>query len=299
MRDGRPVDAVSYIAAAAREARIVMIGESHANPLTRHFIGQLAAALHPLEYGVYAAETFSEGIGPREPPIPLLSDGAYTQEPVYGRLIRRLREMDYRLVPYEEANRATSDLPFDQRQLQRHMTQAANLAAHVMGETQKVLVHAGEGNHTEYTRPGGRTLMGAVFKASSGIDPLSINQTSFESPTGDFVVCDPAALENQPPSMDILIGVPKLTYERGRPTWRRQLGDRFAEIPAALHRTGQVAIYEARMAGEPANVTPMDRLLLRPGEILPLLLPAGRYDVSVWTEKEGWSSALPLAVAPN
>jgi hypothetical protein len=66
-----------------------------------------------------------------------------------------------------------------------------------------------------------------------------------------------------------------------------------------LHRAGQIAIYEARMAGEPVNVTPMDRLLLRPGEILPLLLPAGRYDVSVWTEKEGWSSALPLAVAPN
>jgi hypothetical protein len=40
----------------------------------------------------------------------------------------------------------------------------------------------------------------------------------------------------------------------------------------------------------------MERLLLRPGEDLPLLLPPGRYDLWVWTEKEGWSQSVALAV---
>jgi len=81
---------------------------------------------------------------------------------------------------------------------------------------------------------------------------------------------------------------------RSIPAFRRPTG---AEIPAGLRRPGEAAIYEARAESEPDTAVPFDRLLLRPGEDLPLLLPPGRYRVTVWTAKTGWSAAIPLSVS--
>jgi hypothetical protein len=139
--------------------------------------------------------------------------------------------------------------------------------------------------------------MGYYFSQVSKIDPLTIDQAAFQAPGADYVVCDQVRAEpHSRVYTDITIGVPRLQFQRGRPTYRLALGDHFAEIPAGLLRKDQIAIYDARPVGEPLNSVPVDRILLRPGETLPLLLPPGRYNVTVWTEKGGWSGPQPLAV---
>ena len=294
---GKPVDPISYITEAARSAPITMIDEGHGEPLTRYFDEQVATALRPLGYGVYAAETFDKDIGEIGPSVPLYSDGYYSREPTYGRLIRKLRALGFHLAPYEADFAAIAEKygPRD-REAPRRMEQAANLAAQVKRQSSRLLVHAGEGNHSEDARPDRRINMGARFTQLTGLDPLTVEAIAFEAPGKTAVICDPEDFAGQPHAFDIHVALPRVIFEQGRPTWRVQAGDHYAEVPMALRRLDQIAVYEARPAGERTDSVPMDRLLLRPAENLPLLLPPGRYDVSVWTEKDGWSDNVTIAV---
>jgi hypothetical protein len=296
LRDGKPVDPVAYIAEAARAAPITMISEGHGEPMTRYFNQQVATALRPLGYGAYAAETFSKDIGETGPAIPLYEDGFYSREPIYGRLIRKLRELGFRFVPYEADIPTLEKYPPIEREGPRRAEQAANLAARMKQQSAKLLVHAGMGNHSEYVLPDRLKNTGARFTEMTGLDPLTIEALAFEAPAATPVVCDPAEFADRPHTFDIHVALPKVTFQRGRPAWRLSAGDHFAEVPEALRRADQIAVYEARSAGERTDSTPMERLLLRPGENLPLLLPPGRYDLSVWTEKDGWSQSVLLTV---
>jgi hypothetical protein len=305
MKDGVAVEPVAYIAARAAMAQVTMISEAHDMPQTRAFIMKVAAVLRGEGYAGYGAETFNMQIGRYEPAWPQIEDGWYSREPVYGRLIRQLRRQKYRLLNYEFIPLADTKGSFEQQADEREMGEASNLMTQQaslqrsLGDGAKILVHVGYGHLTEKSAEGHAVQMGQRFKDASGIDPLTIDQTVFFSPTDSYVVCDPDALGLKVPGVDIYLGMPKLRFERSRPTYRLALGDRFVDIPDELRRTDQIAVYDARPVGEPLNSVPMDRILLRPGETLPLLLPPGRYDVSVWTEKEGWSPVAPLTVAAH
>jgi hypothetical protein len=294
MRSGKPIDPLDYIVERAMASpKVTMINEAHDEPWTRAFIARVAAALRARGYTAYGAETFTPGIAEKGAPLPLWTDGYYSREPIFGRLMRDLRRQDWRLFAYEARN-DDAKWSFQERAAQREIQQADNLAVQVAREEGKVLVHVGHGHLTETPIQSGMKLMGMLFKEKTGIDPFTVDLTTRESATGNFIVCDPAGETGQ--GVDIRIGMPKIAFERDRPVWRRAAGDRFAAIPASLRRPGQIAIYEARPAGEHVHTTPMERLLLRPGEDLPLLLPPGRYDLWVWTEKEGWSQSVALAV---
>jgi hypothetical protein len=294
MRDGKPVDPLSYIVEGAMASpKVTMINEAHDEPWTRAFIAKVATVLRTRGYTAYGAETFTPAMAEKGAPLPLWTDGYYSREPIFGRLVRDLRRQDWRLFAYEARN-YDPKWSFQEQAVQREIQQADNLAGQVAREEGKVLVHVGFGHLAETPIQNGMKLMGMIFKERTGIDPFTVDLTARESASGDFIVCDPAGETGQ--AADIRIGMPKPTFERGRPTWRRAAGDRFAAIPAGLRRPDQLAIYEARPAREHVHTTPVERLLLRPGEDLPLLLPPGRYDLSVWTEKEGWSPEVPLTV---
>jgi hypothetical protein len=292
-----PVDPVAYVAGRAADFRVTMINEAHDMPQGRDFNGKVAAALRSEGYALYGGETFSSGIGADTPAWPLLSDGYYAGEPIYGRLIRNLRALRYRLFAYELFGSFVAADTQAQQINRREAGQAANLAAHVQAAgDDKVLVHVGYGHLNKNAAPNAPVeMMAARFRATTGIDPLTVDQTTFWSASGVYAVCDPALLHMSDPTQ-IFIGAPRPAFTRHRPDWRLAAGDRFAEIPAALHRSDEAAIYEAHAESEPDAAVPVDRLLLRPGEALPLLLPPGRYRVTVWTAKTGWSAAIPLSV---
>jgi hypothetical protein len=297
-KDGAPVDPVSYIAGKAADVRVTMLNEAHDMPQGRDFNGRIAAALRPEGYRLYGAETFGAGIGADSPAWPLLSDGFYAAEPVYGRLIRSLRALRYRLFAYEAFVPTDPGLSQVDQINRREAEQAANLAAHVRAAGgDKVLVHVGYGHLNKNAAGPGAPLkmMAARFREDTGIDPLTVDQTMFWSQSGNAVICDSAALHFSDPTV-IFVGAPKPAFTRGRPDWRLAAGDRFADIPAGLRRPGEAAIYEVRLESEPDGAVPVDRLLVRTGEDLPLLLPPGRYRLAVWTTKARWSAAIPFSV---
>jgi hypothetical protein len=56
-------------------------------------------------------------------------------------------------------------------------------------------------------------------------------------------------------------------------------------------------VYEARHANEPDDAVPADRVLVDPGEDIPLLLAPGRYRVRAWTQGGAWTASVALTVA--
>jgi hypothetical protein len=48
-------------------------------------------------------------------------------------------------------------------------------------------------------------------------------------------------------------------------------------------------------AGE-GGAVPVDRVLIRSGETLPLLLASGRYRAEAWAREHGWSAPVSIVV---
>jgi hypothetical protein len=55
-------------------------------------------------------------------------------------------------------------------------------------------------------------------------------------------------------------------------------------------------LVEARRDGDPALAIPEDRLMLFPGDRLPLLLPPGDYRIEAWTRDGPLADAFALEV---
>jgi hypothetical protein len=295
--DGRPVDPVGYIATKAAGVRVTMINEAHDMPQTRSFAAKIAAALRSKGYSLYAGETFYGGIGATAPAWPLITDGYFVSDPIYGRLIRSLRALGYRLFSYEDYGPDDRQSTPQERMAQREVVQAQNLESHLKTApvSAKLLVHVGYAHLNKLANMPIK-MMAAHFRDDTTIDPLTVDQTMFWSRTGRYEICDVLRMHLADPSV-IYVGMPIPSFTRNRPNWRLREGDKLVEIPDAIRRPEAPTIYEAYLASEPDMAVPVDRILVRPGEDnLPLLLPPGRYRVAAWTEKSGWSADVPVTV---
>lgn len=298
MRNGVAVDPRDEIARRAAAAQIVIINEAHDSPQDRAFIADIAQRLRPIGFSVYAAETLSERAMEPERTWPRLDDGYFTYDPMFGALLRQARTLGYRIVAYEYYVSSEEAPSMEERMTRREEGQTRNLVTRIFEpEPQaRVLIHVGY-NHVmereEDEFPSG-VMMAQRLKATTGIDPLTIDMTRDAAAGDDFVFCDP----DQAParSVDIRLGTPAVTFEHGRPAWRMRAGQRPTAVPAALLHPGENTVVEARIASEPDEAVPVDRILLRPGETLPLLLAPGRYRVESWTQAGGWSAPVELSV---
>ena len=296
MRDGIPIDPLEEIVSRAADAQIVIINEAHYDPHHRAYIARLADRLRPLGFSIYAAETLSTTAMEHTETWPRLADGYYSREPIFGALLRRVRESGYRLVAYEHIVRDENATPAESM-LRREQGQAENLRSRILDSEPdaRVLIHVGHGHvreHRDHETFG--PSMTRLLKQMTGIDPLTIDQTRHAAPGASFVVCDPAAIEDA--AVDIHVGSPNPTIERFRPTWRRLAGHREVELPRALATISEPTIVEARVADEPDEAVPVDRVLIRPGEDLRLLLPPGVFRVEAWTSSSGWSRPMRVTV---
>ena len=122
----------------------------------------------------------------------------------------------------------------------------------------------------------GPKWLGARLKEKTGVNPLTISQTpcrgSGQSRRLSALPADESAGE-----FDLLVDHPEAHFECHRPLWRKLMGDQLVRIPRALRPAAGWRVIEARPVGEPATAVPMDRVAVRPGEDVALLLPAGRY----------------------
>lgn len=122
--------------------------------------------------------------------------------------------------------------------------------------------------------------MASRLKEKTGIDPLTISQTTCR---GGAESVRFSALPASDPvgKFDLVIDHPHARFERHRPAWRRLAGDRPISIPQHLYPSAGWRVIEARPIGEPSTSVPMDRVAIRAGEDVALMLPPGRYGLRV------------------
>ena len=247
----------------------------------------MAARLRQKGFTHYAAEAFQPSIVEGDG-YPRARDGYYTNEPVFARTVYRLRELGYQLVAYEARPDQVDYFSDDvQKQINdREEAQANNLIEAVLGEDPdtKLIVHVGHGHVAEFPPPvpGAIPWMAARLKAKTGIDPLTISLTHCRSETGTPILStksvnhDGKDIEKY---TDYLLGFPPKAIVRDRPAYRVEMGDLFVDVPAALRPMDAPLMIEARPIGADLDHAPIERLVLSPGEQIPLLLPPGRWSL--------------------
>jgi len=287
------ITAVDEIVRRAGQTSIVIINESHERSRHRWFTAEVARRLRPLGYDTLGLETLSNppATVPQRylpsflghPDLPYLSDddGHYSSEAGYGRLGRQAKALSYRLLPYEDNthNEPSKGVSQSQQIALSEEAQANNLASFVKSHpAAKLLIHVGYSHAAEVPRPDGQQWMAARLKEKTGIDPLTISQTTCR---GGSETLRLAALPSDQPAgtFDLIIDHPTERFTRGRPNWRRVAGDRIITIPRTLRPVKGWRVIEARPLGEPDTSVPIDRVAIRPGEDIGLLLPPGRYHV--------------------
>jgi hypothetical protein len=203
-------------------------------------------------------------------------------------------------VAYEQpaAGRPAVDVATDMDR--REETQAENLVTRIFArEPQaKVLIHVGFSHAAEVALPnaGGSLLwMAGRLKAKTGVDPLTIDQFRCASSSDDLELAAVSA-DLPPGAHDVAVAYPPTVLFRGRAQWRIDAGAIAVELPDVLVTQGQRTLIEARFESEPADTIPLDRLLLWPGERLPLLLPAGKIRIQQYFEDRGSPRTLVLNV---
>lgn len=293
-RNGAAVDPVEEIARRAPGVRVVIVNEDHSRPQHRAFIEAVALRLHQDGFSIYAAETFLPAVQEQHS-WPTLSDGFYATEPVFGMLLRRARAAGYTFVAYEDLSGLREGATQQEQIAWREAMQARNIQRILEADPDaRLFIHVGFAHLLERPDGRGNIWMAQRLKQATGIDPLTIHQTGYASGETQFTFCDPAQTPSL--SVDYLVGSPEVTFENGRPSWRQRAGQRPVAVPPVLLSPTLNTIVEARPAREPDEAVPVDRLLLRPGEMLPLLLAPGRYRVESWTQASGYSPPVAIDV---
>jgi hypothetical protein len=288
----KPRDAIEEIVARARKTNIVILNEAHNSPRDRAFALRVAKALRPLGYKTLAAETLSTNQVDRlkNDGVVRFGTGGYTIDPVFARFVREALALGYEPIAYEQTaaqSTPTGGIP------EREQAQADNLMQEIFSRrpTQKVLIHVGLGHAIE--RPGKSTeMMAARLKRMTGIDPLTIDQTSVtDIATPDAHAVAAARIgkasaiffEGANPlligriaGVDLQVVHPRRSYRSGRPSWLVELGGKQMLIPRRLLPSKGRRLVQAFAAGAPNDAVPLDQILVTAGSPTPsLFVPAG------------------------
>ena len=291
-----PPEPVDHVRRAARDVRAVILIEQGNQPRHRAFLMPLLGGLAEDGFTVYAADALSAGAGRSVfPGIPLITEGVLARDPVYGRLLRQVKAHGLDLIegdggwapPSEIA--ALTPAGLAARRAEVLGGRLADVFA-ASGDT-RALVHLSR-------HPGEAALaqLEAQLEASSGHAPLTVQMADCEPPGTPRALLPETDAESGE-AADILVGEPVAAFRNGRPTWRRQLGDREIPVPAPFLHKDMTVIVEVRREGETPLAVPEDRLMLRPGETLPLMLPPGEYRIEAWTRNGPLAAPVPFVVS--
>ncbi len=295
-----PRDAISVLAEIADSYQVIFINEAHHVPQHRAFTLTLLKVLRDKGFRYFAAEALSESgeqLNQRGYPL-IVWMGSYTNEPIYGDLVRTALKLDYEVVPYEH-------LAFDQNSRERG--QAQNLVDRILQRdaSAKIIVHAGYG-HIDEVGGGGWTPMAKYFKEITGIDPFTIDQTTMteqsspEYEDADYRYAIDRGLITEPTIFqckedfwvqeyphdgryDIQLFHPRSQYEYGRPTWLQLGGTRmpYQLSEGICHETFPCLVQAVAVDEDPMAV-PIDQIEIRSASELPaLMLPEGEFIVRV------------------
>lgn len=154
--------------------QVTMINEIHNQPVFRSIAYSFLETCYKNGYRYFAVETLKRTDGTlnkRKYPL-LYETGFYTDEPVFGDLLRQAMNIGYTLVPYDT-------FPSPSSSINRDQGQALNIINKTIARdsTAKILVLGGMGHIFDKE---GFNTMGYYFKEYSNIDPLTINFLYFK-----------------------------------------------------------------------------------------------------------------------
>ena len=172
-----PLNAVDYIIKKSKTEQIIIINEAHHQPRHRVFTRELLQGLYQQGYRYLGAETISEGdtnLNARK--YPTQFTGYYTQEPMYGDLIRTALEIGFFVFPYE----TTVFLSDSTAGKHREIEQAKNIKKVLERDPEaKILIHCGYDHLLETEVPELEKAMAGRLQEFTGINPFTINQERY------------------------------------------------------------------------------------------------------------------------
>ena len=313
----RQVPVLDTLRAMADTARVIMINERHHAASDRLLTLQLLRSLRAKGFRYFAAEAFPADSALRAPAFPR-DDDSYTSEPLFAELVREARRLGYTLVAYEAAGTQWEQPDSLTPQQRRDWAQAHNLAAATVERDPraKVLVHAGFDHVRERATPAWHP-MAAYFRARTGIDPVTVDQTSgserstpaFAHPvhrvfgsslpsTGTVFVDSGGAVIGASAMLVDLVAIRAAAAPvAGRPAHLAMLGTRRAVTVRTPPCRTRHCVLVAHRAGDPPEAAVLDRVEVERTTTATLMLPNGvarltLYDVSgarlqQWTRRTG------------
>lgn len=313
-----PVKALDEIEEVATRYQAIFINEAHHVPQHRAFTHQLLERLYKKGYRYFAVETLM----PEDTSLIRQKDfvTAYINEPEYADLIRTAISIGYKIIPYEateevifgeEAEEPGKIMDINEsnhkkRIEQREIGQATNLKERIFDKdpAAKVLVHAGY-DHIIEKQHSGFYMMAYRFRELTGIDPLTVDQVDmmekgslgvssgyYQYLMNELAPREYRALkksdgtywttEARKGKMDMQVFHPRVSFEKGRPTWKALAGKRKLVSLSLEHAT--LGIAEAYVQGEKDGV-PMDRIYLdKPTKEISFYLPQGVFQLKITNE---------------
>lgn len=310
-----PKNAIDDVSTLADSHPIIMINEEHDTPMHRAFTTRLLPVLYAKGFRYLAAETFTETNEEiKKRGYPSHKTGFYTNDPVFGEMVRTASRLGFTLVPYEHPVEKVIECSKQQKsadecQNERERGQAQNLYDRILKNDPKakVLVHVGRG-HNQQLNNKTWAQMGWHFKVITGITPLSVNQMLSERSepkyetglyryvTSKWNLTEPTVFKNKDKKYYSSFGYnldifhPRATYENGRPTWLKLSGDRKAErinlkklkvkSDKGIITGNEPVLIQALRIGEGSDTIPVDQIILYPNQKVPvLILPKGKFRI--------------------
>jgi hypothetical protein len=297
----RAVPALPLLTSIADTARVIMINERHHAASDRVLTLQLLPVLWRKGFRYLALETLTNtdsGLVRRGYALEQAT-GYYTDDPVFGEVVRHALRLGYRIVPYECEPSQEDSLDGLTSQQRRDSIEALNLYGRIFrtDPRAKVLVHAGY-SHVKKSVTKTWSPMAAYFRKLSGIDPVTVDQTSlsehsapeYERPVYreaiavgllgavPIVLIDSAGHSYMPdfPGVDFEVLTPRTTYDHGRPAWMTLAGLRAPTDVPTPECVMRVCVAEVRLATEPDSAVALDRAEVSYMPRVRLFLPRGQ-----------------------
>jgi len=187
--------ALSYLVQKCKNERVVMINENHFAPHHRMLGEIIIDSLYNYGFRYLAMEAIWENdTALNERGFATTNTGLYSREPMMANLIRKAIEKGYSVFGYDDFTN------------EREKNQAINIYQKTLVNDSicKVLVWSGFGHINEEEKS--KRMMAREFFLLTGIDPLTINQTSFVTEEEKYLmVLDTTTLKNRKITCDIFV----------------------------------------------------------------------------------------------
>lgn len=292
----RWVDPIDSITQSTSNVRVVVLVEQPHRSRQRAFINDVASSLIDEGFNYYASDGFDLSNPPLNlPEFAKLDEGLFVREPMFGRLVRNLKSrdveflsLDLRIPPPVDSKPET----LAKHEADKRIMQADRLALTILNSDPdaRVIVHLIDPNDVESVSYSNTvdypiSQFAERLREKTGVTPLMLGQTKCRAVwTGSVMLPKLGRGGRFVNKYGIVVAHPIDTLRDGRPEWRRARGDKDVVVPDQFLTHSQPVIIEARRTDDPEISVPEDRLLLMPGDNLPLLLPVGRYRVEGWTK---------------